>query len=161
MAEKLRDAGYPQPSQRAQGYYLRYYSGGSLVPEMGFECYYLDSIYAPTATELIPKGCRLSHMTDREGNSVWAVFNDRDEHYGLTENPHNAAALAFMDVPCIKEDAIVEITKQQWVRLSNIFHEHCDGAIQVADFPTIVQIVEQFLSGERPVKIEPEKRNYP
>ena len=93
MAEKLRDAGYPQPSQRAQGYYLRYYSGGSLVPEMGFECYDLDSIYAPTATELLPDGWALMRHSETE----WIVQNlDDSKQYAIVQNPHDAAALAWL-----------------------------------------------------------------
>ena len=40
------------------------------------------------------------------------------------------------------------LTKEQWIQLSNIFHKRCDGQIRVADFPAVVDIVEEFLSSQ-------------
>jgi len=56
-----------------------------------------EPVYAPTVTELLPKGYHLSHMSTREGGSVWAAFfDDNGGHCGFNENPHDAAAMAWL-----------------------------------------------------------------
>jgi hypothetical protein len=94
MAEKLRDAGYPQPSQYSSGYYLRYYRANSkIISELGFECYGVDVVYAPAATELLAS--MEGYSLRRRAN--WECWNDKEvELISSDENPHDCAALAWL-----------------------------------------------------------------
>ena len=99
MAERLKEAGYPPPDKKSR--YLSgewaYYENDPKHPHPGGLFKDDSDIYAPTATELLPKGYHLSHMSTREGGSVWAAFfDDKGGHCGFNENPHDAAALAWL-----------------------------------------------------------------
>jgi len=93
MAERLKEAGYNGPA--LWGYCAE--SKDAYTVFESREWGYKIEIKAPTATELIPKGYHLSHMSTREGGSVWAAFfDDKGGHCGFNENPHDAAALAWL-----------------------------------------------------------------
>ena len=95
MAERLKDAGYSTLEFARDGKW--FYFKSHLHPHPGGIFKNSDELYAPTATELLPKGYHLSHMSTREGGSVWAAFfDDKGGHCGFNENPHDAAAMAWL-----------------------------------------------------------------
>ena len=100
MAEKLRDAGYPQPEPSEYGlgwYWAKIQNKGPLIYSLAelwlFEPYSIHmSIYAPTATELIPMGwARLRHK------EIWICCSIEDgRQVFASKNPHDAAAMAWL-----------------------------------------------------------------
>jgi len=102
MAQRLNIAGLPASMMKYieplnfWAEYIYFYREGALFQSGAF-LFEQGDIYAPTATELLPKGYHLSHMSTREGGSVWAAFfDDNGGHCGFNENPHDAAAKAWL-----------------------------------------------------------------
>ena len=93
MAEKLRDAGYPQPD-RGMFYAL---SAGYDPSDEGPEYFYakpqlqFDPAYAPTATELLPIRYALSWNGHR-----WRVENKKGDVIFMGGNPHDLSARAWL-----------------------------------------------------------------
>jgi hypothetical protein len=102
MADRLKEAGYPSKDNGffyalAPGYdtgseEFRYFES---KPQEQF-----DPVYAPTATELLPKAWhtkRYAHVR-ADGTKIVAciVINERTGMFVLNENPHDAAAMAWL-----------------------------------------------------------------
>jgi hypothetical protein len=105
MAERLKEAGYPKPAMEVIGYMAFwpegcfFYRQGVLLPSGGF-IFDEGDIYAPTALEIIPNDWDIKRYWDMrpDGTEIngWEARNEDEGVFFLNENPHDAAAMAWL-----------------------------------------------------------------
>jgi hypothetical protein len=98
MAERLKEAGYSAPEFARDGKW--FYFKSHLHPHPGGIFKNSDELYAPTATELLPDGWYLKRYWDErpDGTEIngWEAMNTDAGVFFLHENPHDAAAMAWL-----------------------------------------------------------------
>jgi hypothetical protein len=109
MAERLKKAGYPERdiSEENTGFFwaVTFDSENEMV-YTDAELYLIEpeciknSVYAPTVTELLPDGWYLKRYWDErpDGTEIegWEAMNTDAGIFFLDENPHDAAAMAWL-----------------------------------------------------------------
>jgi hypothetical protein len=97
MADRLKEAGYPQPKMEVIGriaFWMAYgffYRQGALLASDGF-IFDKGDTYAPTAFELLPEGWTIANLDNGWHVHLYDVGGPTFIH----ENPHDAAAMAWL-----------------------------------------------------------------
>jgi len=109
MAQRLKEAGYPQRdiSEENTGFlWAVTFDGENEMVYTDAELYLIEpeyiksSVHAPTATELLPDDWYLKRYWDErpDGKEIngWEARNEDEGIFFLNENPHDAAAMAWL-----------------------------------------------------------------